>query len=276
MCVSRWRMVMSAFAVALEAGDERRHAIAEPESALLDQHHHARRRRHDLGQRREVEDRVERHRLDRRARARGCRSPSGRATCRRARPGRRRPAASVSAIACVTSGSIASSLSSVEPGRRPGAAPSERVERTAATDGRATCSVRAPGSSPIEFRVQSAFADQRRGSPGSSRVTERSAVVIAAHPSVGGLLEECLPRRDGSDRALRPVPRRRFGRRSTRRRMPAGALSATRRPTGRRGPWIAMTSWMQDVAARAVERDADLRAPIRGVRTADMFAGLST
>ena len=59
-------MVMSAFAVALEAGHERRHPVAQAELALLDQHHHAGRRRHDLGERGEVEDRVERHRLDRR------------------------------------------------------------------------------------------------------------------------------------------------------------------------------------------------------------------
>ena len=54
-----------------------------------------------------------------------------------------------------------------------------------------------------------------------------------------------LPRRDGSDRLLRFVPRLRFGRRSARRRTPAGALLPIRRPTGTLGPWIAITSWMR-------------------------------
>ena len=62
--VSRWRMVMSRLAVALEPGHERRDPIAEAQLAALDQHHHAGRRRHHLGERGEVEHRVERHRLD--------------------------------------------------------------------------------------------------------------------------------------------------------------------------------------------------------------------
>ena len=41
-------------------------AIDQPQLALLDQHHHAGGRRHHLGQRREIEDRVERHRFARR------------------------------------------------------------------------------------------------------------------------------------------------------------------------------------------------------------------
>ena len=52
-------------AVALEPRNERGDPIVQPDPALLDQHHHARRRRDHLGQRRQVEDRVERHRLDR-------------------------------------------------------------------------------------------------------------------------------------------------------------------------------------------------------------------
>ena len=52
-----------AFPVALEAGNEGRHAVAQPDLPFLDQHHHARRRRHDLRERRQIEDRIERHRL---------------------------------------------------------------------------------------------------------------------------------------------------------------------------------------------------------------------
>ena len=55
-----------ALAVALEPGNEGRHRIVQAHAALLDQLHHRRRRRDDLGQRGEVEDRVERHRLGRR------------------------------------------------------------------------------------------------------------------------------------------------------------------------------------------------------------------
>jgi len=55
-----------ALAVALEAGNIRCHPIAQADAALLDEHHHARRRGDDLGQRRQIEDGVERHRLDRR------------------------------------------------------------------------------------------------------------------------------------------------------------------------------------------------------------------
>ena len=96
---------MSRLAVALEARDVRRDTRSFSRMrALLDQHHHAGRRRHDLGQRREIEDRVERHRLDAPARARGCRSPSRRAT-RSPRPtSTTAPGSFLSAIACSTSG----------------------------------------------------------------------------------------------------------------------------------------------------------------------------
>src|SRR4029453_3901760 len=50
-------------AVTLESRNEAGHTIDEPNSSLLDQHHHAGRRGNDFGQRSEVEDRVERHRL---------------------------------------------------------------------------------------------------------------------------------------------------------------------------------------------------------------------
>ena len=52
-------------AVALEAGHVVRHAIVQPDAALLHEQHRARRRGDDLGERRRVEDRVERHRLAR-------------------------------------------------------------------------------------------------------------------------------------------------------------------------------------------------------------------
>ena len=71
-----------------------RHAIGQPDPAVLDQLHHARRRRHDLGERREVEDRVERHRLGRRLDGAAGRSPSGTRRGRRGRRARPRPAAS--------------------------------------------------------------------------------------------------------------------------------------------------------------------------------------
>ena len=57
-------MVMSRFAVALEPGHERRYPVVEAQLAALDQNHHAGRRRHHLGERGEVEHRVQRHRLD--------------------------------------------------------------------------------------------------------------------------------------------------------------------------------------------------------------------
>ncbi len=50
--------------VPLEPGNERRNAIVQTHLAALHEQHHARRGRHDFGQRREVEDRIERHRLD--------------------------------------------------------------------------------------------------------------------------------------------------------------------------------------------------------------------
>ena len=50
-------------AVPLESRNERRDTVAQPDLSLFQQDHHARRRRHHFRQRREVEDRVERHRL---------------------------------------------------------------------------------------------------------------------------------------------------------------------------------------------------------------------
>ena len=50
-------------AVALEARNVGGHTIVEPDPALLDEHHDARRRRDDLGERRQIENRVERHRF---------------------------------------------------------------------------------------------------------------------------------------------------------------------------------------------------------------------
>jgi hypothetical protein len=47
--------------VALEAGDVGRHPVGQTDPALLHQHHHARRRSHDLGQGRQVENRVGGH-----------------------------------------------------------------------------------------------------------------------------------------------------------------------------------------------------------------------
>ena len=55
-----------------------RDRIVQTDPALLDQPHHRGRRRHHLGQRGEVEDRVERHRLGRRDRRRAGRRPSRR------------------------------------------------------------------------------------------------------------------------------------------------------------------------------------------------------
>ena len=53
-------------AIALEPGNERGDPIVHPDPAVLHQLHHARRRGDHLGQRRQVENGVERHRLDRR------------------------------------------------------------------------------------------------------------------------------------------------------------------------------------------------------------------
>ncbi len=94
MCVSRCRMVMSALAVALESGNEGRHSIVEPHLAFLEQHRDPGGRGDDLRERRQVEDRVERHRLGSRHDARDARSPSGRGSDRRGRRARRRRAAS--------------------------------------------------------------------------------------------------------------------------------------------------------------------------------------
>ena len=52
-------------AVAREFGQVGRDAVAEPETPLLDKDHDARRRRHHLRQRRQIEDGVERHHLPR-------------------------------------------------------------------------------------------------------------------------------------------------------------------------------------------------------------------
>ena len=57
---------MLAFPVALKAGDEGRNRIVQPDPALIDEDHHARGCRDDFRQRREVEDRVQRHGLRRR------------------------------------------------------------------------------------------------------------------------------------------------------------------------------------------------------------------
>ena len=108
-CVSRWRIGDVALAVALEARDEDRDAVAQPDPALLHQHHHAGRGRHHLRQRRKIEDRVERHRFEHPAPARGDRTPSGTARDRRGRPGPPRRAASSRRSPRWTSGSIASS-----------------------------------------------------------------------------------------------------------------------------------------------------------------------
>ncbi len=50
-------------AVALETRNERRDTVREPHLAVFHQHHHARRGRDHLGERREIEDRVGGHRL---------------------------------------------------------------------------------------------------------------------------------------------------------------------------------------------------------------------
>ena len=52
-------------AVPFEARDVGADAIGQPDAAILDQRHHRRRRRHHLGERGDVENRVERHRLRR-------------------------------------------------------------------------------------------------------------------------------------------------------------------------------------------------------------------
>ena len=59
-------MVMPILPVALEAGDVGRDAIGKPQLSVFNQLHHRGRRGDDLGERGEIEDRVERHRLDRR------------------------------------------------------------------------------------------------------------------------------------------------------------------------------------------------------------------
>ena len=51
-------------AIALEARHVIRDAVRQPQAPVLDQQHHRRSGRDDLGQRREVEDGVHRHRLD--------------------------------------------------------------------------------------------------------------------------------------------------------------------------------------------------------------------
>ena len=49
--------------LALQLRDVERHGVVQTQLAALDENHHARRRRDDLRQAREVEDRVRRHRL---------------------------------------------------------------------------------------------------------------------------------------------------------------------------------------------------------------------
>ena len=75
MCVSRSRTVTRSLPYFANSGNELRDRIGQPDPALLHQHHHRRRRRDDLRQRRQVEDRVERHRLARRLEARDRRTP---------------------------------------------------------------------------------------------------------------------------------------------------------------------------------------------------------
>jgi hypothetical protein len=55
-----------ALAVAFEAGNVGRDAVIQPDPPVLHKHHHGRRGGHDLGERGEVEDRVQGHRLGRR------------------------------------------------------------------------------------------------------------------------------------------------------------------------------------------------------------------
>jgi VWFA-related protein len=54
------------FAVSLESRDEGGDAVVQPDAAVLDEDHHAGRRRDPFGERCDIEDRVRRHRLDRR------------------------------------------------------------------------------------------------------------------------------------------------------------------------------------------------------------------
>ena len=54
-------------AVALEAGQVIRHAVSQPKGAILDERHHGRGGCHHLGERRQVEQRIDGHRLARRA-----------------------------------------------------------------------------------------------------------------------------------------------------------------------------------------------------------------
>jgi hypothetical protein len=55
----------AALAIPIESRHQRRHWIVEPEPARFDQLHYRGRRGHHLGQRREIEDRIDGHRLDR-------------------------------------------------------------------------------------------------------------------------------------------------------------------------------------------------------------------
>ena len=89
-CVSRWRIVMSPLPYRPKSGMNVATRSFSRMLPVLDEDHHARRRRHHLRHRRHVEDRVERHRLGRRARATACRRPSGRGPRRRARRAARR------------------------------------------------------------------------------------------------------------------------------------------------------------------------------------------
>ena len=66
MCVMQVANGDAVLAVLRELGNERRHRIGQADAALFHQHHHGRRGGHHLGQRRQVEDRVQRHRLGRR------------------------------------------------------------------------------------------------------------------------------------------------------------------------------------------------------------------
>ena len=55
---------MPLLAVTSELGNELRHRIVQADAPLLDELHHAGRRRDDFRERRHVEDSVFRHRLD--------------------------------------------------------------------------------------------------------------------------------------------------------------------------------------------------------------------
>ncbi len=56
-------MVMRLLPYFAELRDERRDRIREADAPVLDQHHHRGRRRDDLGERGQIEDGVDRHRL---------------------------------------------------------------------------------------------------------------------------------------------------------------------------------------------------------------------